>query len=158
MLRSIIPGLAGSRFRALALALSVVPSFLAAGDVHAALTFDPNGNGTDGGSASTWGQTATAFWWNGTSHGQNYINATPGSDVIFGWGSGSAGSVRAAAALNVKSLTFKPISGTYTLDDSGAQTITLNGNLTLNSGAGAVTLATHFKPMLMGSDRRNACC
>ena len=115
--------LAGS---ALAVALTTMSS-------HATtVTWDANGTttGQTDGAGDWW---TANLWWNGSSN----IGWTSGWDVIFGNG-GTGGAVTLSTATTVNSLTFNSFSGTYSLG-TAAKTITLNGNLTMNSGAGAVT-------------------
>ncbi len=112
------------------------------------LTWDPGANSTDG--SAHWGQTTPNNWWNGTLHSQPYVNTTPGSDVIFGWNSGTPGTVTLDAAMNVNSFTFNPFTGIYTFDAASAYIISLKGNLTMNSGAGAVTYNANAKLTLTG--------
>lgn len=110
-------------------------AFMAAQLAQAQLTWDANGTGagqSNGGGA--W--LGANLWWNGTAN-QSWVS---GSDAIFAGTATAAGSVTLASPTTVNSLTLNPsFTGTYTLGTAG-QTITLNNGITMNSGAGAVTI------------------
>lgn len=107
------------------------------------LTWDANGTGTgqtNGGGA--W--LGTNLWWNG-SNNQNWVS---GSVANFGGPSTAGGAVTLASPTTVGSITFNTFTGTYTLGSVG-QTITLNGGLLINAGAGAVSLSA--SPIILGA-------
>ena len=74
-------------------------------------------------------------WWNGAN-----TTWVSGYDAVFGAG-GAGGAVTLANSTTANSLTFNNFSGTYTLGTTG-QTLTINNGITMNSGAGAVTLVS----------------
>jgi len=107
------------------------------------LTWDANNTGanqTDG--AGAW--LGANQWWNGSAN----ATWTSGDDAIFGKG-GAGGAVTNTSPTTVNSLTFNSFSGTYTLGLAG-QTITLTNGITMNAGAGAVTI---ISPVALGADQ-----
>ncbi|MEO0017830.1 MAG: hypothetical protein RLZZ522_1113, partial [Verrucomicrobiota bacterium] len=105
------------------------------------ITWDANGTAAlqpDG--AGDW--TTAGQWWNGTSN----TNWTSGDNAIFG-NSGTGDAVTLSAPTTIGALTFNSFTGTYTLGSSG-QAITLNGGITMNSGAGNATL---ISPITLGA-------
>ncbi len=113
---------------------------VAAAPVHAAtLTWGTSGTGGSG----TW--TATDGWWNGTTQ-QTWSNATP-DDAIFG---GTGGTITLAGGTTTAgSITFNPFTGSYTIG-TASQTLAINGGgITLNAGAGAVTIQN--SPITLGA-------
>jgi autotransporter-associated beta strand protein len=126
----------------MAVVLSLVAAIATgwAGPAGAALTWDANGTGDgqpDGGGA--W--LGTGQWWDGAAN-QDWVS---GSDANFGNG-GVGGTVTLAVPTTVNSLAFNTFTSTYTLGTAG-QAITLNTGLTMNSGAGAVTIVS---PITLG--------
>ena len=108
----------------------------------ATLTWDAGGGGgaiTNGGGA--W--LTTGLW----NNGGVAADWTSGDDAIFGGPATNGGAVTLASPTTVNSLTFNIFTGTYTLGTAG-QTMTLNNGLTMNSGAGAVTL---ISPVTLGA-------
>ena len=106
------------------------------------LTWDANGltaAQTNGGGA--W--LGANLWWNGSTN-QDWVS---GSDAIFGGPSTAGGVVTLASPTTVGAITFNTFTGTYTLG-TVLQTITLNGGLTNNSAAGAISLTN--SPIILG--------
>ena len=104
------------------------------------VTWDANGTGagqTDGN--GVW--LNPSQWWNGSAN----ASWAAGLDAAFGNG-GTGGAVTLASPTTVNSITMNSFGGTYTLGSTG-QTITNNGGLTMNSGAGAVTIVS---PVTLG--------
>jgi fibronectin-binding autotransporter adhesin len=107
------------------------------------LTWDAGGGGgavTDG--AGTWG---TAGQWqdatNNPGVATTWSNSNPDDALI---GNGGAGGAITGGAVTAGSITFNSFTGTYTLS-SGS--LALNNGLTINSGAGAVTVSS---PVTLG--------
>ncbi len=99
------------------------------------LAWDANGTTagqTDG--AGAW--LAANQWWNGTAN----ANWTSSRNASFGNG-GAGGAVTLASPTTVNALAFNACTGTYTLGTSG-QTLTLNGGITVDAAAGAVSLVS----------------
>ncbi|MFU8893939.1 MAG: InlB B-repeat-containing protein [Luteolibacter sp.] len=108
---------------------------LAINAASATSTWDANGSAagqTDG--AGEW--LAAGQWWNGTAN----ANWTSSNHATFGNG-GVGGAVTLASPTTVNALNFNAFTGTYTLGTID-QTLTLNGGITMNSSAGAVSLAS----------------
>ena len=121
------------------LAVLVLAAF-ACGPAHSqTLTWDPTGGGTTDG-AGAW--LTVGDWWNGASN----VNWTSGDNAIFGNG-GAGGAVTLASPTVVNSITFNSFTGTYTIGTAG-QTLTINGGITMNSGAGAATI---ISPITLGA-------
>jgi fibronectin-binding autotransporter adhesin len=122
---------------------TALAAMLAASSVNAAtLTWDAGGAGgaiTNGGGA--W--LTTGLW----NDGGVAADWTTGDDAIFGGPATNGGAVTLASPTTVNSLNFSIFTGTYTLGTAG-QTMTLNNGLTMNSGAGAVTL---ISPVTLGA-------
>ena len=124
-----------SKARWLAAVLLVGACLWASSAQAATLTWDGTGSGGTGDGAGVW-DTASK-WWNLSSD----TTWTSGSDAVFGHG-GAGGAVTLANSTTANTLTFNSFSGTYTLGTVG-KTITLNSGLTMNSGAGAVTISSN---------------
>lgn len=104
----------------------------------ATLTWGTSGNGGGG----TW--TNANAWWDGTTQ-QTWSNATP-DDAVF---RGTGGTVAlAGGTTTVGSITFDPFTGSYTIG-TASQTLAITSGITLNSGAGAVTI--HNSPLTLGA-------
>lgn len=84
-------------------------------------------------------------WWDGTAN-QTWAS---GSSAIFGGPNTAGGVVSLTGPTNVNALSFSAFSGTYTFGSS-IHPIGLSGGITLNSGAGAVTL---FNPLNLASSQ-----
>ena len=131
------------RFRKMAVIFSLVAAVAIgwAGPAGAAtLTWDADGataGQTDG--AGVW--LGTGQWWDGAAN-QDWVS---GSDAVFGNG-GAGGAVTLAGPTAVNSLTLNSFTGTYTLGTAG-QAITLSAGLTMNLGAGDVTIVS---PVTLG--------
>ena len=109
----------------------------------ATLTWGTSGTGGSG----TW--TAANGWWSGTGQ-QNWSNATP-DDAIFGGGAGDLGGTVAltGGTTTAASMAFNTFTGTYTIG-TASQTLAVNGGgITLNAGAGAVTIQN--SPITLGA-------
>ncbi len=105
------------------------------------LTWDANGTTAgqaDG--AGTWDPGSN--WWDGFAN----LGWTSGDSAVFGRG-GAGGAVSLTEPTTVGSLTFNSFTGTYTLGTAG-QTITLNGGIKMNLGAGAATISS---PVTLGA-------
>ena len=106
----------------------------------ASLTWDVNStttNAQDG--AGIW-DTTTTNWWNGTTD----VAFTSGDTAIFGGATANvAYTVTLPSSLGTGPLTFTKTSGfpRYTIDIGSANTLTVNGLLTLNAEANAYTTA-----------------
>jgi fibronectin-binding autotransporter adhesin len=112
-----------------------------AGNAQAAtLTWDSTAGGVINDGAGAW---LDVGQWNNGSPSATW---TSGDDAIFG-NAGTAGAVTLAGPTVANSLKFNPFSGTYTLGTSG-QALTLTNGLTMNSGAGAVTIVS---PITLGA-------
>ena len=121
--------------------LFAVVAFSSAAHAQSTLTWDQNAAGAlqnDG--AAAW--LDASQWWNGATN----VNWTSGDSAIFGNGSAGA-AVGLANPTNVGSLSFNYFTGTYTVGTVG-QAITLNGGLTMNPGAGVVTVVS---PITLGA-------
>ena len=121
------------------LACVTLALFTAGTSSAANLTWDANGATalqTDG--AGTW--TTASQWWTGSAN----ATWTSGDDAIFGNG-GAGGTIALGGSVTATSLTFNRFSGAYTLGTSGD--LTLNGGLTINPSAGAVTIS---RPVTLG--------
>ena len=85
--------------------------------------------------AGVW-DTTTNTWWDGAAN-VVWNNATPDS-AVFGAGSGPAGVVSNSLPVTVGNITFNATgSGTYTLNSSAANTVTLSGNPTITANVNA---------------------
>ena len=113
-----------------------------AGSAQASVTWDADG--ATAGQADGDGAWLDANqWWNGSTN----VTWTSGDDAIFGWG-GTGGAVTLGiGGTTAGSLTFNSFSGTYTLGTAG-NLLTLNNGLTMNSGAGAVSIVS---PVTLGA-------
>jgi autotransporter-associated beta strand protein len=124
----------------LVLAVAVAMFGLAASPAGAvSLTWDANGTGdglTDGG--GIW--LDPDQWWDGAANA-TWSNANPEDASI---GNGGAGGTITLGTVTAGSLTFNSFTDTYTL--SGG-ILTLNSGLTMNLGAGAVTIVS---PVTLG--------
>ena len=117
------------RFATALLAASFLPPC-----AHAQLTWDANGTGADQtNGAGAW--LGTNLWWNGSAN-QNWVN---GSNAIFGGPGTAGGAVTLGGAIDTGSITFGTFTGGYTLQATGF-TLTQNGGITIQPGAGNVTL------------------
>ncbi|WP_265593690.1 autotransporter-associated beta strand repeat-containing protein [Verrucomicrobium sp. BvORR034] len=99
-----------------------------------ALRWDAN-TGTSGAQDGSGVWTTDNHWWNPTTAANvAFVN---GSSVIFGSGSGAAGTVSVAASgVTVNHITFQNAgSGTYTIDGPGAITLSANSWITANTDA-----------------------
>ena len=103
-------------------------------------TWDSTAGGAINDGAGAW---LDAGQWNNGSPSATWSS---GDDAIFGV-NGTGGAVTLASPTAANSLTFNTFSGTYTLGTSG-QALTLTNGMTLNSGAGAVTL---ISPITLGA-------
>jgi autotransporter-associated beta strand protein len=103
-------------------------------------TWDSTAGGAINDGAGAW---LDAGQWNNGSPSATWSS---GDDAIFGV-RGTGGAVTLASPTTANSLTFNPFSGTYSLGTSG-QALTLTNGMTLNSGAGAVTL---ISPITLGA-------
>jgi len=129
-----------SRFLGVLFVLALVAALWASPAGAATLTWDANGIGdtqVDGGGA--W--LDANQWWTGSAN----TTWTSGDNAIFGLG-GTGGAVTLATPTAVGSLTFNSFTGTYTLG-TDANAITLNTGITMNAGAGAVTIVS---PVTLG--------
>ena len=121
--------------------LFAVVAFSSAAHAQSTLTWDQNAAGplqTDG--TAAW--LDASQWWNGATN----VNWTSGDSAIFGNGTAGA-AVGLASPTNAGSITFNYFTGTYTLGTAG-QTITLSGGMTMNPGAGIVTVVS---PITLGA-------
>ena len=123
----------------LVLSVAVAVLGLAAGPAGAAtLTWGQNGTGDGDG---VWDGTGTNLWWDGAAN----TDWVSGLDANVGNG-GVGGAVTLAGPTAVGLLTMNAFTGTYTLGTS-TSTITLNGGLTMSSGAGDTTI---ISPITLG--------
>ena len=83
------------------------------------------------------------LWWNGVSN-QAWTN---GSHAVFSGPNTAGGAVTLASPTSVNAITFNTFTGTYDLGSTG-QALTINGGITNNSAAGAVTLRS---PITLGA-------
>ena len=108
------------------------------------LTWDANGTGTNQtNGAGAW--LGNNLWWNGSSN----LNWVSGSDADFGGPNTAGGAVTLASPTSVNAITFNTFTGTYTLGTTG-QTLTVSGNVTNNSAAGAATIVS---PVTLGASQ-----
>jgi autotransporter-associated beta strand protein len=120
---------------------SAIAALLAAPAAYATtLTWDATAGGAIDDGAGAW--LGAGLWNNGAPS----ATWTSGDDAIFGNG-GTGGAVTLASPTTVKSLTFNSFSGTYTLGTAG-RAITLNNGITMNSGAGIVSI---ISPITLGA-------
>jgi autotransporter-associated beta strand protein len=123
-----------------ALLLLLGSSALTLSSATAQLTWDHNGTLplSDGGGA--W--LGSGRWWDGSA----LMNWNTGSHAILGVG-GTGGGVTLAEPTTVGSITLNTYTGTYTLGTDGVA-ITLNGGISNNSAAGAVSISS---PVTLGA-------
>jgi autotransporter-associated beta strand protein len=113
-----------------------------AGTAQAAfVTWDADG-ATAGQADGAGAWLGTGLWWNGFAN----VDWASGDDATFGVG-GTGGAVTLASPTTLNSLTFNSFSDTYTLGTAG-QAIALNNGITMNSGAGAVSI---ISPVTLGT-------
>ena len=105
----------------------------------APITWDATAGGAINDGAGAW---LGAGQWN---NGAPSATWTSGDDAIFGVG-GTGGAVTLASPTVVNSLTLNTFTGTYTLG-TAAQTMTLTAGITMNAGAGAVSI---ISPITLG--------
>ncbi len=112
--------------------------------VVSALTLAWDANGTGAGQTNGGGAWLGAnLWWDGVAN-QSW---TASSNANFGGPNTAGGSVTLASPTSVNALTFNAFTGTYTLG-TAAQTITLNGGITKNSGSGVSSI---ISPVVLGA-------
>lgn len=102
---------------------------------QAQLTWDANGNTagqTNGG--GNW--LGAGQWWNGAAN----VDWVPGSAAVFGGPGTNGGTVALISDSSAQSLAFNTFTGTYTMGTSGT-VLTVNGGVTINAGAGIVSLS-----------------
>lgn len=123
--------------------LALSGSSLLAVSLSQADTLTWDANGTTAGQADGAGTWDTGSnWWDGLAN----LGWTSGDSAVFGQG-GAGGAVSLTEPTTVGSLTFNSFTGTYTLGTAG-QTITLNGGIKMNLGAGAATISS---PVTLGA-------
>jgi len=126
--------------------LVAVSCLLLVGRAQAAsLTWDATTatTGADDG-AGTW-LTANR-WWDGLGN-VSWNSVTPDDAII---GNGGTGGTITTGTLTAGTLTINAFSGSYTISNTVASTFTLNGGLTMNSGAGNVTLGNGSLAVAIG--------
>jgi autotransporter-associated beta strand protein len=111
----------------------------------APLHWDADSNYANGQNDGGGGWLSSLTQWRNVAAGSN-TNWISGKDAVFGNG-GTGGAVTLASPTTIGSLTFNSFTGTYTLGTS-TETITLNNGITMNSGAGAVTI---ISPITLGA-------
>lgn len=129
-----------SHLRSLAIASSALLCISYA-QAQSTLTWDAGGGGgaiTNG--AGAW---LGANLWNNGGVASSW---TSGDNAIFGGVNTAGGAVTLASPTTVGTLTFNQFTGTYTLG-TAAQAITLNGGITHNASAAAVTFVS---PLILG--------
>ena len=129
-----------SRFLGVLFVLALVAALCASPAGAATLTWDANGVG-DGQPDGAGAWLDANQWWDGAAN-PTWVS---GSDANFGNG-GVGGAVTLASPTVVNSLTFNSFTGTYTLG-ADANAITLNTGITMNAGAGDVTIVS---PVTLG--------
>lgn len=123
--------------------LALSGSSLLAVSLSQADTLTWDANGTTAGQADGAGTRDTGSnWWDGFAN----LGWISGYSAVFGRG-GAGGAVSLTEPTTVGSLTFNSFTGTYTLGTAG-QTITLNGGIKMNLGAGAATISS---PVTLGA-------
>ncbi len=106
------------------------------------LTWDANAaTATQTNGAGAW--LGTNQWWDGAAN-QTWAS---GSSATFGGPATAGGAVTLASPTTANTITFNPFTGTYTLG-TAAQALTVNGGITINSTAAAVTIVS---PVTVGA-------
>ena len=117
--------------RRLALTFLLAIWLISTATAHAqTLTWDPNGNGTDG--SGNW-DTTSSFWSPNLTGGGSDTTWINGDTAAFGYAGGSGGNVTLTTA------TTPPIAGLVFNTDPGA--FTFAGSPTLTLGSGGITVA-----------------
>jgi len=120
-----------------------VLTLAASARAQSSYTWDPAASttgGTDG--SGNWG-TSVGDWYT-TSDAQDWTNiaSTSANNAIFGEGGATANTVTLNTAIDVGLMTFQSMGtgGGYNLGSSATDTLTIYSGITLNPGAGPVTI------------------